>query len=618
MAAGERRSQVEKFSGKNFNLWIRLLQLWLMELELWLVIEREPPIGARERLRPLSQLDADESASATGVHHEARGTAAASTAAVQAAEGVGQTGLQGQEEAAAVSGELKEWLDKDAKARAQICWHLKTTELHLVIDCKSAREMWLALRNHFQGQSKLEQHQLRLEWEQARMKPGERVNEFYGRLRMIASELQAAGKSVAEDEIIDRLASGVSSEFNVTVEAQLASQRCTLESLVSALLSKETWLARQTARDSTEVRFVGNRRGRSISEVEEKGGYSKNSNFRGTDDRSYGRKLPSGSGKGQRSEKGRRREPKSTDVCHKCSGLGHWAKDCKEETATVRAVGVKRCAEAFYLDSGACEHMVACGDFLEDYRQLSRRLNLADGSPIQAVGVGNLCIGRLELKNVLHVPSLNGALIAIGALVDDGLAVDFGRRKAVVKDAAGNVVAVAARIGQLYRLVGDSLCKVMAEHAPWHARLGHPGEWRSKALKQAVDGVTTVESPENCKVCYQAKGSAEAIGKGPAKRASIPLQLVHSDIYGPLPVESPSGYRYLVTFVDDFSRYAWIAPLKEKSDAAAAFKKFVRDAKVETGNRVRSLRSGSVGEYVGVRMQDVLRKENVKHFPVAP
>jgi len=60
---------------------------------------------------------------------------------------------------------------------------------------------------------------------------------------------------------------------------------------------------------------------------------------------------------------------------------------------------------------------------------------------------------------------------------------------------------------------------------------------------------------------------------------STPLQLVHSDLCGPHPVLSFSGYTYFLTFIDDFSRRTWVYFLKLKSEVFNMF--FVFKAFVE-------------------------------------
>jgi hypothetical protein len=56
-------------------------------------------------------------------------------------------------------------------------------------------------------------------------------------------------------------------------------------------------------------------------------------------------------------------------------------------------------------------------------------------------------------------------------------------------------------------------------------------------------------------------------------RASMPLVLVHTDVHQ-VPYPSFSGFRYWVSFIDDYSRYCFILPIKAKSGVFGAFKQF--------------------------------------------
>ena len=44
------------------------------------------------------------------------------------------------------------------------------------------------------------------------------------------------------------------------------------------------------------------------------------------------------------------------------------------------------------------------------------------------------------------------------------------------------------------------------------------------------------------------------------------LELIHSDVCGPMPSTYLSGYEYYVTFIDDYSRKTWIYFLKAKDE----------------------------------------------------
>ena len=52
------------------------------------------------------------------------------------------------------------------------------------------------------------------------------------------------------------------------------------------------------------------------------------------------------------------------------------------------------------------------------------------------------------------------------------------------------------------------------------------------------------------------------------------LELIHSDVCGPIPSISLSGYEYYVTFIDDYSKKTWIYFLKTKSEVFGKFKEF--------------------------------------------
>ena len=59
------------------------------------------------------------------------------------------------------------------------------------------------------------------------------------------------------------------------------------------------------------------------------------------------------------------------------------------------------------------------------------------------------------------------------------------------------------------------------------------------------------------------------------KRASAPFELVHSDVWGPCSVMFPTGFRYFVTFVIDYSRTPWLYLMKNRSELFSHFVPFV-------------------------------------------
>ena len=51
---------------------------------------------------------------------------------------------------------------------------------------------------------------------------------------------------------------------------------------------------------------------------------------------------------------------------------------------------------------------------------------------------------------------------------------------------------------------------------------------------------------------------------GKENRVASILDLIHSDVSGPMPTTSNNGSRYFLTFIDDFSRFCWVYFMKQK------------------------------------------------------
>ena len=103
-----------------------------------------------------------------------------------------------------------------------------------------------------------------------------------------------------------------------------------------------------------------------------------------------------------------------------------------------------------------------------------------------------------------------------------------------------------------------------------------------------------------CSDCMVGKQHREAIPKKSLWRASQCLQLVHADICGPIKPKSHSNKRYLINFIDDYSRKTWVYFLSEKSETFSVFKKFKAFVERESGNFIRCLHTDRGGEFTSL------------------
>lgn len=81
-------------------------------------------------------------------------------------------------------------------------------------------------------------------------------------------------------------------------------------------------------------------------------------------------------------------------------------------------------------------------------------------------------------------------------------------------------------------------------------------------------------------------------------RATQPLELVHSDLHGPLPVATREGYRYWITFIDDCILHRAAMQLKRKSDAFQAFKTYKAFAENHFKTKMKEFQDDKGGEYM--------------------
>ena len=122
-------------------------------------------------------------------------------------------------------------------------------------------------------------------------------------------------------------------------------------------------------------------------------------------------------------------------------------------------------------------------------------------------------------------------------------------------------------------------CKVNNDSATclWHYCLGHI---RVKCMKKLhADGLLEsldYESLDACEPCLMGKMTKTPFS-GTMERAIDLLEIIHTDVCGPMSVEARGGYRYFLTFTDDLSKYGYIYLMKHKSGTFEKFKELISE-----------------------------------------
>jgi hypothetical protein len=173
-------------------------------------------------------------------------------------------------------------------------------------------------------------------------------------------------------------------------------------------------------------------------------------------------------------------------------------------------------------------------------------------------------IRSLQLKNVLHVPSVKMNLCSVHKISRyNNVFFEYHPYWFLIKDRTTRNTILEGRCeGGLYPIksVRRPHKKMIVGVAKpsmklWHSRLGHPSFNTVDYVIRSneLPFVAKMHSESICDVCQKAK-SHQLPYKRSNSVSSQPLELVFSDVWGSAP-ESVGRYKYYVSFIDNFSKF---------------------------------------------------------------
>ena len=265
---------------------------------------------------------------------------------------------------------------------------------------------------------------------------------------------------------------------------------------------------------------------------------------------------------------------------------------------------------------------------LSNSRRLARGevdLRVGNGAKVAALAVGvyNLILPSgliLVLNNCYFVPSLCKTIISVSKLAKDGYEFVIRNNEfTICKNSIiyGNVLLEnGLYVLDFDHVYNESIYNVNAKRIKpkvdnrtffWHCRLGHVNEKRIARLhKDGMLDSFEFDSFENCESCLCGKMTKAPFSKM-GERSNDLLELIHSDVCGPMSIEARGGYRYFVTFTDDYSRYGYIYLMRTKAETFEKFKEFQNEVQNHLGKKVKAIRSDRGGEYLSYEFEDHLK-----------
>ncbi|CAH2103269.1 unnamed protein product [Euphydryas editha] len=324
--------------------------------------------------------------------------------------------------------------------------------------------------------------------------------------------------------------------------------------------------------------------------------------------------------------------------CYKCKKFGHYKNQCTEmkekqmNAFSAAFFNGKFSMDDWYVDSGASAHMTANKNILSKIKEIEGKKEIITANQMT---VKVLCAGETQIttkvnnsqfdilvNKVLCIPNLTTNLLSVSQLIASGNKVLFKKNICHIRNQNNVLVGVAVLENGVYKLSTVKsenllMAAVAADARLWHRRLGHINSYDLQEMSNgAVTGVTINNKADitksNCIVCCEGKFSRLPFLHKGTRRNEL-LELVHSDVSGPMETRSIGQSRYFLTFVDDASRMCFVYFLKEKNQVLKYFKEFQVMVENQTGAKIKTLRTDNGGEYTSSEMETYLKSIGLVH-----
>jgi len=530
--------------------------------------------------------------------------------------------------AGATAASIADWDKRENKAKVLLRMSVKDSLIPHIRDCQTSKATWTTLKELYETTNTNRILSLKSKLLSVKMESNESVCTFISRIKDLKDKLGDIGEKVPNTDLVTLTLNGMPEEYQMFITGIAARATApTFEELTGILIQEEERRSNLKPQNQdlalwSKKKFLKNKQG----EGSRGGGGS------------FKRKPAPMPFQGTSSN---RNESK----CFYCGRSGHIARDCykrkndengqKQRKYSGNYAGdglnfdlknlklfVSNAAlsaeiddvNAWYVDSGASIHMTCNRDWYQTFKETSNGSNiyLGDDRAYQIKGHGDILVtlpngsDRL-IQNVVYVPGIKKNLISVSTITDQNLKVEFFKSHCIVKDLLDHCKPVASgiRVGGLYKL--DVVknhhaltSTTMSTEILWHQRYGHINFHDLSLLQKKcmVEGLPIIKNEHiDCESCALGKMHRDEFPSNPDRRKRDILELVHTDVCGPMQTKSLGGASYFLLFIDDCTRYTWVYFLRKKSDVFEYFKEFKNMAEKQTGKFIKILRSDQGGEY---------------------
>lgn len=546
------------------------------------------------------------------------------------------------------------WIKKDARAKFILSSSMEYSQLEYLITCNTAAEMWTKLSAIHEQKSASNKLALTTKFHEYRMASGDSIAQHIAKIENIANQLKDIDENLSDTMIMAKILGTLPSKYNAFVSAwdSVVATEQTLPRLRERLIREE---ARMTSMDevssalATSSISTDGKRSHRQPRNSDPAAHKKKTSCSFCKKTGHISKFCFARKRALKTDDKNDKSKKENDSKHDNSAnfsafvVDDTAKKMNNKflarTISQNATAVSEINEEhiWLLDSGASRHLCCQKEWFTDLLPCSNEyVYLGDNTRLKVEGRGKILISRLigdkwldgEINNVSYIPCLKKNLFSTGACTSNGYSITFNDNYAHILSKDKQIVACGIKQrNNLIRLLIEPKSKTTAHYASsaslktWHERLGHVN--CNSLTKLLTDGSVTGINLVNkksffCENCPLGKQARLPFASNKAKSDTVPGEIVHTDLCGPMQTPSIGGAKFFLLFKDEHSGFRTVYFLRHKNDVFDRLKEFLNLTKNQFGKDIKILRADNGTEFVNSDVRDLLKQRGIKLLTSSP
>lgn len=513
----------------------------------------------------------------------------------------------------------KDWEKNDATAQRIIITTIDKQPLTHLLNCSTSFEMFEKLSSLYERDNQQRKYNLLQEFYSYGFKKGTDMATFICDLENLAYKLKSLKQDINETMIITKILSTLPEQYKHFISAweSTSTEKQNLSNLTSRLVAEEKRFQTES-KTSEQVAFN--------STGDEK------KNNKNKFDRGY--------------------KNISKRICFKCNLPGHIARFCRTQLKcgickktnhvdkdcyfrnktngerSTQKVSFLTQGELddkiqFLLDSGATSHMVNKKNLIKNLKEnVTEIITAKQGEKMEALGSGQLETQECILEDVDYVPDLTKNLLSVSKMTKNGAEVVFKNETVTVYKNKVKILEGKRDENKLYVINMTKLKEnvFLTENAnvnEWHKKLGHVSATNMLKLKSMSEGLNLkdhdIKNFEKliCETCLKSKQTRKPF-KEIRQRATRPLEIIHTDVCGPIEPTTWDGKKYVITFLDDYTHFCMVYLINGKFEVTSIIREYIEEVEAKWNLRTSMLRCDNGKEYTNNELKVWCRQRGIR------